>query len=108
VGTALTPLASSEWALLLTLGVLSAAGAGAGSFSILIGATAGRLPPEKRAFAAGFINAGGSFGQFVFAPINQALIGAFGWVTAMLAMAATALATIPLAGCWAASPMGHR
>ncbi len=98
VGTALTPLASSEWALLLTLGIVSAAGAGAGSFSILIGATAGRLPPEKRAFGAGFINAGGSFGQFVFAPLNQALIGAFGWVTAMLAMAATALATIPLAG----------
>jgi predicted MFS family arabinose efflux permease len=98
VGTALTPFASSEWALLLTLGIVSAAGAGAGSFSILIGGTAGRLPPEKRAFAAGFINAGGSFGQFVFAPINQALISTFGWVTALLAMAATGLATIPLAG----------
>jgi hypothetical protein len=31
---------------MLTLGVLSAAGAGAGSFSILIGATAQRLPPS--------------------------------------------------------------
>ena len=30
VGTALTPFASSEWALLLTLGIVSAAGAGAG------------------------------------------------------------------------------
>lgn len=97
-GTALTPFVSSEWALLLALGVLASAGAGAGSFSILIGATAGRLPSDKRAFAAGFINAGGSFGQFLFAPVNQALISAFGWVTAMLAMAATALATIPLAG----------
>ena len=97
-GSALTPLVSSAWTLLLTLGVLAAAGAGAGSFSILIGATAGRLPAEKRAFAAGVINAGGSFGQFVFAPLNQALISAFGWVSAMIAMAVAALATIPLAG----------
>jgi MFS family permease len=98
VGWALTPLVSSEWALIVTLGIVAAAGAGAGSFSILIGATAGRVPPEKRAFAAGFINAGGSFGQFVFAPVVQALISAFGMVTAMLAMAASALATLPLAG----------
>ena len=64
------------------MGVIASAGAGAGSFSILIGATAARLPPEKRAFAAGFINAGGSFGQFIFAPLVQALIGAFGWIVA--------------------------
>jgi MFS family permease len=97
LGTALTPFASSQWMLLATIGFISAAGAGAGSFSILIGATARRLPPEKRAFASGFINAGGSFGQFLFAPVNQALISTFGWVTAMMAMAATALATLPLA-----------
>ena len=96
-GTALTPLVTSQWALLATVGLLSAAGAGAGSFSILIGATAQRLPPEKRAFAAGFINAGGSFGQFVFAPLSQLLISTFGWVTAMLAMAVAALGTLPLA-----------
>jgi MFS family permease len=96
-GLALTPVASSEWSLLLTMGVLSAAGAGAGSFSILIGATARSIPPERRSFAAGLINAGGSFGQFLFAPLSQAVIGAFGWVSAMLVLAATALFTIPLA-----------
>jgi MFS family permease len=96
-GMAATPFVHSEWALMLTLGVLAAAGAGAGSFSILIGATAVRLPPEKRAFASGFINAGGSFGQFLFAPLNQALIATFGLVTAMMTTAAAALATIPLA-----------
>jgi predicted MFS family arabinose efflux permease len=96
-GLALTPAAASEWSLLLTMGVLSAAGAGAGSFSILIGATAQQLPQERRSFAAGFINAGGSFGQFVFAPLSQAVIGAFGWVAAMFTLAAAALLTIPLA-----------
>jgi MFS family permease len=96
-GLAATPFVSTEWGLLVTLGILSASGAGAGSFSILIGATAQRLPAERRAFASGFINAGGSFGQFVFAPLVQFLIATAGWVTAMFALAATTLLTIPLA-----------
>jgi len=96
-GLAATPFVSTQWGLLVTLGILSASGAGAGSFSILIGATAQRLPPERRAFASGFINAGGSFGQFVFAPLVQVLIAGAGWITAMLALAGTTLLTIPLA-----------
>ncbi|MES3024992.1 MAG: MFS transporter [Pseudomonadota bacterium] len=97
LGMALTPFADSQWGLIMTMGVLSAAGAGAGSFSILIGATAQRLPAARRPFAAGFINAGGSFGQFVFAPLMQAIISSAGWIVAMLTMAATTLLTIPLA-----------
>ena len=96
-GTALTPFMHSQWGLMLTLGLLSAAGAGAGSFSILIGAAAQRLPAQRRAFASGFINAGGSFGQFVFAPLVQAIISSAGWVAAMMTMAAATLFTIPLA-----------
>ncbi|MBW8900918.1 MAG: MFS transporter [Massilia sp.] len=96
-GMALTPFVSSQWGLIFAMGVLSAAGAGAGSFSILIGATAQRLPPARRPFAAGFINAGGSFGQFVFAPLMQAIISSAGWIVAMMTMAATTLLTIPLA-----------
>jgi predicted MFS family arabinose efflux permease len=96
-GTAAAPFVSSQAGLIVTLGLLMSAGAGAGSFSILIGATARNLAPERRAFAAGFINAGGSFGQFVFAPLNQALIALFGWVNALLAMGVIALSTLPLA-----------
>lgn len=96
LGSVFTTLAHSQWALILSMGVLSAAGAGAGSFSILIGATAQRLPARRRAFASGFINAGGSFGQFVFAPLNRAVIEAFSWMHAMWLMAAAALLTAPL------------
>jgi MFS family permease len=96
-GTVAAPFVSSEAGVIITLGLMMPAGAGAGSFSILIGATARHLPPERRAFAAGFINAGGSFGQFVFAPLNQALIGLLGWVNALIAMAAISLSTLPLA-----------
>lgn len=96
-GLALTPFVHSEWALIATLGVVSAFGAGAGSLSILIGAVSQRIPAEQRSFAAGFVNAGGSLGQFVFAPLVQAAIAGFGWVNAMLALAAAMLTTLPLA-----------
>ena len=68
-GLVATPFMSTQWGLIVSMGVLTAAGAGAGSFSILIGATAHRLAPQQRSFAAGLINAGGSLGQFVFAPL---------------------------------------
>jgi MFS family permease len=97
LGMALTPFMSSQWGLMLTLGILTAAGAGAGSFSILIGATASRLAPERRSFAAGLINAGGSLGQFVFAPLVQLTITAAGWGVAMFGLAAASLLTLPLA-----------
>lgn len=94
-GLALTPLASTEWSLILILGMLTAAGAGAGSFSILIGAAVRQIPQGYGALAGGFINAG-SFGQFVFAPLLQAMISTWGWVTAITATAVTALLTILL------------
>ena len=95
-GMAMTPFMHSQVGLILAMGIITAAGAGAGSFSILIGASAQQLPADKRSFAAGFINAGGSFGQFVFAPLLQLIIGTAGWVAAMLSMAVVTLATIPL------------
>ena len=96
-GYALTPFVSSEWAVLITFGVLTAAGAGAGSFAVLIGQVALRVPANKRSLASGVVNAGGSLGQFVFAPVTQVLISAFGWMSAMWTMAVAALATLPLA-----------
>ena len=56
------------------MGILSAVGAGGASFSVLIGATSQHVPANKRGTASGVINAGGSFGQFVFAPLLQKLI----------------------------------
>ena len=103
LGLTLTPFARSEFTLTLCLGIMVAAGAGAGSFSILLGAVSQRLPADKRAFASGFINAGGSFGQFVFAPLSQFMIGAYGWMTALFGLAAMTLLTLPLS--W---PLRHK
>ena len=95
-GCAATPFVGSEWGLMLTLGIMAAAGAGAGSFSILIGATAQHIPAEKRSFASGLINAGGSLGQFVFAPLVTAGIAIAGWSVAMFGLAFASLLTLPL------------
>jgi predicted MFS family arabinose efflux permease len=96
LGSAITPFMTTSTGLIFSLGILVAAGAGAGSFSVLIGSAARHMPPDKRGMAAGIINAGGSFGQFVFAPITQGLISALGWMGAMWSIAVIALAALPI------------
>ena len=98
LGSAMTPFMTSGFGFTVSLGLLSAIGSGAGSFSVLIGAAARRLPAVAHGAAAGVINAGGSFGQFIFAPILQKLIQTIGWMGAMWTMALVALAALPLAG----------
>jgi MFS family permease len=97
LGLALAPLLQSPMGLLLTLGLLSAAGAGAASFAVLIGAAAQRLEAGRRAFATGLINAGGSFGQLIIAPLTQLVISGWGWSIAMWGLAAAGFCTIFLA-----------
>jgi MFS family permease len=96
IGSAATPFMTTGFGLVVALGVLAAIGSGAGSFSVLIGAAAQRLTAHERGRAAGIINAGGSFGQFVFAPITQKLISALGWMGAMWSIAVITLAALPL------------
>jgi MFS family permease len=104
-GALLTSRVSSELGLVVTMGILAPAGAAAGSFAILIGATARHLPADKRSFATGLINAGGSLGQFLFAPLVQWMISRSGWVSGLLTLAAAALLTVPLA--WVMRKVGQ-
>lgn len=97
LGAAMTPFMDSGVGMVFTIGLLMAAGSGAGSFSVLIGAASQRLSPRRRGIAAGVINAGGSFGQFVFAPLMQKLISVFGWFGAMYSLALITLTALPLA-----------
>jgi len=95
-GGALATLSSSGVGFTLTLGILLAAGTAAGSFAILIGSTHS-LSPSARSLAAGIINAGGSLGQLIFAPLVQLLIKGAGWRTGMLGVSIVALMTVPIA-----------
>jgi MFS family permease len=96
IGMALTPFMTSGFGLSVSLGVLSAIGSGAGSFSVLIGAVSRHLTTDKRGKAAGIINAGGSLGQFIFAPVAQTLIQMLGWMGAMWSLALITVGTLPL------------
>jgi predicted MFS family arabinose efflux permease len=106
-GTALTPFMTSGLGLIVSLGLVMAIGSGASSFSVLMGAAAPHLRPEGRGKSAGVINAGGSVGQFVFAPITQALIQAIGWMAAMWSLAVVALTALPLVRFASPAAPGH-
>jgi MFS family permease len=97
VGTVLTPYANTTWMLILLIGVIAAGGAGMAGLGVLMSAVGRALPPEKRGMANGFVNAGGSFGQFAVVPVAQLLTGGLGWVGAVTSLGFLALAVLPLA-----------
>ncbi|MFZ9962450.1 MAG: MFS transporter [Burkholderiales bacterium] len=99
-GLILTTFSKNAPVLIFSLGFISAIGAGAASFSVLIGSVNQHVPENKRGLAAGIINAGSSLGQFIFAPLSQFFITSYGWQGAMLIVSAiaaiTAVLVIPL------------
>ena len=94
--TALIPVASSAWALVLVLGIAFAAGAGTAGPALLASAISRWIPEAKRSVANGFITAGGSFGQFIIVPLAQLLIGIAGWQLALVFLGAIGLLSVPL------------
>lgn len=97
LGTVLTPYATSAWMLVLLIGVVAAGGAGMAGLGVLMSAVARAVPADKRGLASGMVNAGGSFGQFVIAPLAALLTGMVGWIGALTALGFLSLAIVPLA-----------
>ncbi|HEX6142488.1 MAG TPA: MFS transporter [Geminicoccaceae bacterium] len=89
--------AESGFALHLTGGVLTGLGVAFTAFSIALAAMARVVGPERRSLVFGLGTAAGSFGQVVFSPLGQGFIAAFGWHSALLILAASAVLIIPLA-----------
>jgi MFS family permease len=96
-GTALIPHMTTTMGLILAIGVLAAGGAGMAGPSVLMASTTRLIAPEKRGMASGIVNAGGSFGQFVFAPLAQGLTVAAGWVSSLHVLGAITLLALPAA-----------
>jgi MFS family permease len=91
VGLYMMATATSVAALHIGGGVLVGLGVAAGSFSIVLAAFARHTPPEKRSVVFGIGTAAGSAGMFVFAPISQGMIDAYGWSDALIYMSAAML-----------------
>jgi predicted MFS family arabinose efflux permease len=97
LGTALTPFATNTAMLILLIGMVSAGGGGMAGLGVLMSAVARAVPAEKRGMASGMVNAGGSFGQFLVAPLAIALSGTIGWANALVFLGLMSLAIVPLA-----------
>ncbi len=96
-GSFMTPLMTTTAGLIFAIGVLAAGGAGMAGPAVLMAATTRLLPANKRGMATGIVNAGGSFGQFIMAPIAGALMVSVGWGNAMQIMAGLVLLSLPAA-----------
>jgi MFS family permease len=94
-GVALMSLSTSTGALALTGGVLVGLGVAGGSFTIVIAAFARLVEPARRSWAMGLATAAGSMGQFLFAPLGQGFIDAYGPLTALILLSCILL-LVPL------------
>ena len=101
-GLLLMANAASPLALHIGGGVLVGLGVAAGGFGIVLAAFARNVPAERRSFVFGIGTAAGSAGMFLFAPISQGLIDAFGWSDTLvylgIAMLVIPILAIPLVG----------
>jgi MFS family permease len=80
----------------LATGLLIGLAQACASFSIVFGVLGRVFPAERRSMALGIASAAGSFGQFAMPPYSQALISHFGWLNALLVLAATTALIAPL------------
>ncbi|MEJ0012266.1 MAG: MFS transporter [Bauldia sp.] len=92
LGLALMSVTTDPLALQFTAGVLIGLGIAGSAFLLVLAAFARLLPQETRTLGYGIGTAAGSVGQFIFAPLGQGFISAYGWHTALLLMALTVLA----------------
>jgi len=101
-GLILMAFAEDPLALHFGGGVLVGLGIAAGGFGIVLAAFARNVPAERRSLVFGIGTAAGSAGMFVFAPISQGMIDAFGWSDTLvyigIAMLAIPILAIPLVG----------
>jgi MFS family permease len=95
-GLVLSAVSPTGTVLFFTAGILSGVGFATCGFSLVMAAFGRSVPQEKRSFIFGIATAASSFGQFLFAPISQGFISAFGWQSAFVYLAAIVVLVIPL------------
>ena len=93
VGMAFSPDALT---MTLTAGVVTGTGIAIASFGVVMAAFGRVVPAEKRSFVFGIATAASSAGQFIFAPLGQGFISAFGWQMALVWIAMIMLLMVPL------------
>jgi predicted MFS family arabinose efflux permease len=67
------------------------------TYAVVYGVIGRNVDPSRRSWAMGATAAAGSFGQFLMLPVENWLIGAWGWQNALFILGCLALAIMPLA-----------
>ncbi|HEV7915325.1 MAG TPA: MFS transporter [Albitalea sp.] len=90
-------LATSGLAFTGSAGVLLGLAQSGTTYAVVYGVIGRNVAPDKRSWAMGVAAAAGSFGQFLMVPVENWLIGDFGWQQALFILGCVALAIVPLA-----------
>ncbi len=96
-GLVLMALATSGLAFTGSAGVLLGLAQSGTTYAVVYGVIARQVDPSKRSWAMGVTAAAGSFGQFLMVPVENWLIGGFGWQNALFVLGCLALIIMPLA-----------
>ena len=97
LGLVLMAVSTSGLAFTGSAGLLLGMAQSGTTYAVVYGVIGRNVAPEKRSWAMGVAAAAGSFGQFLMVPVENWLIGGFGWQSALFILGCLALAMIPLA-----------
>jgi predicted MFS family arabinose efflux permease len=96
-GLVLMGLATSGLAFTGSAGLLLGMAQSGTTYAVVYGVIGRNVAADKRSWAMGVAAAAGSFGQFLMVPVENWLIGGFGWQSALFILGCLSLAIIPLA-----------
>lgn len=96
LGLFLTPLSTSLWSLILSLGILLSVGTGVLCFGIIMGLISPFLERGRAARVSGILNASSGIGSSMISPIVESLIAAFGILGTMWTLGGLTLALLPM------------
>jgi predicted MFS family arabinose efflux permease len=96
-GLVLMALATSGLAFTGSAGLLLGMAQSGTTYAVVYGVIARNVHPDRRSWAMGVAAAAGSFGQFLMVPVENWLIGTWGWQNALFVLGCLALAIVPLA-----------
>ena len=97
LGLVVMGLATSGLAFGSGAGLLLGLAQSGTTYAVVYGVIGRNVAPEKRSWAMGVTAAAGSFGQFLMVPVENWLIGSFGWQNALFLLACLSLVIMPLA-----------
>ena len=106
LGCFLIPFSTTPLMLVISIGILSAGGSGIAGLQVIMSAVNKLVPPERSGMAFGLVNAGGSIGQFLFAPLAGLMIINYGWQASIFASCALLIMVLPL--CWLIRYQPHK